>query len=349
MKKKETSSKVDFSAIEKIVSNVEKAYGESSITITKASEFRPTYISTGISVLDKYTNGIAEGGTILLYGPMSSGKTTHAAKIVANAQKQGKRCLWVDQEGKFEIQKEWIAKLGVDLDNLLVLRGTYWETNADVISNVIAKELVDFIVVDSIAAIAPKAEKAGNDKSNDEVKELTSNTVGLIARQMSKFSRFISSDIAMNKITILFISQVRADVSLVNNGRIKNIPQGGNAILHMANLIIKITDKKNDPHTTIKDQNNTPIIWRTEYKIEKNHQTGNDGIVVDIICKLGEGPDELYTLLNYAKESGVITRNGPYYVFDSLKVQGWNNFVTEIANNKDIMEKLVHIVKEETK
>lgn len=347
--KQSTSSKkisFDMDKINSIISKVKKMYGEDSVEITKAADFSPTYISSGISILDKYTNGIAEGGTILLYGPMSSGKTTHAAKIVANAQQQGKRCVWVDQEGKFEIQKEWIKKLGVDLDKLIVVRGTYWEANADVVINLVANDLVDFVVVDSVAAISPKAEKTESPNKGDEIRELTASTVGLIARQMSKFSRFISSDIAMNRVTMLFISQVRADVSLVSTGRTKSIPQGGNAILHMANLIIRVTEKKGDPDSTIKDENDVPVLWRTEYKIEKNHQTGIDNIVVDVICKRDYGPSDIDTLIYYAMENDIITRNGGYYIFDSLKVRGWDNFIKSIHSDPDLQNKLVEVIKE---
>lgn len=331
------SGKLDFAAIKTLINGkANKKLGK--VTIMKGSDIKHSFIPTGIDVLDREIGGGFPVGISLVYGVFSSGKSTIALKAIAQGQKLGKRAVIIDQEGKFN--PDWAIKLGVDVDNLLVVRGDTMESNGNVVVNLVNQKLVDFVVIDSIAAVSPKSEKYTKE---GDIKALEDETVGLIAREMSKFNRQIATDIPNNNIVMIFISQLRTDISIAGQGRVKMSAQGGNSVHHAVSLMMRVRDNKYEGEVDDKG----PLLWPVNYKIEKNHINGHEMIDVVVMNRRDIGPDNAETTLRYAKNCGIISLAGSYYSFGSFRTQGWEAFAEGVRKDPDLYRQIVEALPSE--
>lgn len=338
MAKKKKKSGIDMKDIEGKLKNVFKKHGKDKVGLVRACDLQYNYIPTTIDVLDSAIGGgFLYGSTVLLYGPYSSGKTTLAMRAVGSAQKQGKTCLWVSAE---PFNAGWAEKNGVDLDNLLMIRGETLETNADVLPPLINDKSIDIIVYDSIGAVSPKGEKYEKDGS---FREIGNDTIGMLARQLSKLNRIIATDVIRNDVSVIFISQVRTNINIT--GRSSQKAQGGNSVYHSASLILKIKDNKFDG---VSDDDGL-VFWPVNIRIDKNHITGVERKELTIYNKRNVGPDNELTTLEYAKNKGIITLAGSYYSFGDFKAQGWNSFVETAVEERDIYDAIIEKIDEEIK
>ncbi len=308
-------------ALAAAMASIEKAYGQGSVMkLGDNTHMNIDVISTGAIGLDAAlgVGGLPRGRIVEIYGPESSGKTTVALHVIAEAQKAGGEAAFIDAE--HALDPVYAKNLGVDIDNLIVSQPDTGEQALEIAEALVRSGAIDVIVIDSVAALVPKAEIAG---------EMGDAHVGLQARLMSQALRKLSGVINKSNTTAIFINQLREKVGIMFGN--PETTTGGRALKFYASVRIDIRRVE-----AIK--NGTEVIGnRTKAKIVKNKVAPPfRDVEFDIIY--GKGISKEGSLLDLAVEYEIINKSGAWFSYNGQRIgQGRENTKTYLAENPEIM------------
>jgi recombination protein RecA len=317
-------------ALSLVLNQIEKSFGKGAIMrLGDASRMRVETISTGAMTLDiALGGGLPKGRVIEIYGPESSGKTTLALHAIAEIQRAGGVAAFVDAE--HALDPTYSAALGVDIDNLLVSQPDSGEAALEIVDQLVRSAAVDIVVIDSVAALVPRAEIEGN---------MGDSHMGLQARLMSQALRKITGSISKSGCTVIFINQLRQKIGVVYGS--PETTTGGTALKFYASVRLDIRRIQ-----TLKRANDGEYGNRVKVKVAKNKVAPPFRIAeFDII--FGKGISTVGCLVDLADETGIITRRGAWYSYDGDNIaQGRDNTVKYMEENPEMVEKIQKLVLE---
>jgi recombination protein RecA len=305
-------------AIDLAVGQIEKQFGKGSIMrLGQKGAIAPIEaISTGAISLDHALGigGMPRGRVIEIYGPESSGKTTLALQVIAEAQKNGGMAAFVDAEHALDAQ--YAQRLGVDLENLLVSQPDHGEQALEIVEVLIRSASVDVVVVDSVAALVPKAEIEG---------EMGEAQMGLQARLMSQALRKLTGVVSKSKTTLIFINQLREKIGVMFGN--PETTTGGRALKFYASVRIDIRRI-----ASIKDGDQV-IGGRTRVKVVKN-KVAPPFREAEFDIMYGEGISREGDLLDLAVEKRIIEKSGAWFAYGGERLgQGRENVKQFLRDN----------------
>lgn len=314
------------SALEMAISQVEKQFGKGSITTLTADavDLENGAISTGCLSLDQAlgAGGIPKGRVVEIYGPESSGKTTLALHIIAESQKKGGNALYIDAE--HAVDPSYAEKIGVDLNRLHFSQPDHGEQALEIMDNMLRSGALDVIVVDSVAALVPRAEIEG---------EMGDSHVGLQARLMSQAMRKLTGTVARAGTAVIFINQIREKIGIVY-GNPETTP-GGRALKFYSSVRMEIRRV-----TTIKDGQNS-LGNRTRVKVVKN-KVAPPFKQAEFDIMYNEGISYLGDILDLAEKADIIEKMGSWYSYGETKIgQGRENAKSFLSENEDVRNEVV--------
>jgi recombination protein RecA len=317
-------------ALDLAVKQIEKNYGKGAIMrLGDAPAVAIDAIPTGSLALDAAlgVGGIPRGRVTEIYGPESSGKTTLATHIIGEAQRLGGTCAFIDAEHAFDAS--YAAKLGVDIDNLLVSQPDTGEQALNICDTLIRSGALDAIVIDSVAALVPQAEIEG---------EMGDSHVGLQARLMSQALRKLTGNINRTKTSLVFINQIREKIGVMFGS--PETTTGGRALKFYASVRLDIRRIG-----AIKDGADV-VGNRTRVKVVKNKVAPPfRNAEFDIIY--GEGISSLGELVDIAVANDIIQKSGSWFAYGETKIgQGRDATKTWLDDNPDMREAVTHRVKQ---
>ena len=319
--------------IEETIAKIEKQYGKGSIMKLGEEQIVPVDVfSTGCLTLDLAlgTGGWPRGRIVEIYGPESSGKTTVALHAIASCQKEGGIAAFIDAE--HALDPIYADKLGVDIKNLYVSQPDDGEQALNIAEALVRSNSIDLIVIDSVAALTPRAEIDG---------EMGQSSVGVQARLMSQALRKLTGIISKSNTCIIFINQIREKVGIMF-GNPETTP-GGRALRFGASVRVDI--RKGD---AIKDGANI-VGNHTKAKIVKNKLAPPFKTAeFDII--FGKGISQNGCILDLAVEKNIITKSGSFFRYNDEKIgQGRENTVQYLADNPEVGEEIKARIMESVK
>jgi recombination protein RecA len=325
----EITDKQKEKALQAVLTNIERNFGKGSIMrLGDATRMRVETIPSGALTLDlALGGGLPKGRVIEIYGPESSGKTTVALHAVAEVQKSGGIAAFVDAE--HALDPTYSAALGVDIENLLVSQPDTGEMALEVVDQLVRSAAVDIVVVDSVAALVPKAEIEG---------EMGDVQVGGQARLMSQAMRKITGNIGKSGCTVIFLNQLRQKIGVTYGS--PEVTSGGNALKFYASVRLDIRRIQ-----TLK-KGNQEFGIRAKVKVAKNKVAPPFRIAeFDII--FGRGISTVGCLLDLAEETSVVVRKGAWYSYqgDNL-AQGRDNTVKYMEENPEFVKTIEQQVRE---
>ena len=318
-------------ALEAAIKSINKSCGEGAIVrfgdkpIVKAEP-----ISTGSLGLDIALGigGVPKGRIIEIYGPESSGKTTLTLQIIASAQKMGCTCAFIDAE--HALDPVYAKNLGVNIDDVLVSQPSCGEEALEIVERLASSGAVELIVVDSVAALTPKAEIDG---------EMGDTHVGLQARLMSQALRKLTSVVSKMNSMVIFINQIRMKIGMTGYGS-PETTTGGNALKFYASVRIDIRKI-----ATLK-QGEEPIGNRTKAKIVKN-KVAPPFKSAEFDIMYGEGISYEGELIDYGVKLDIIDKSGAWLSYGGNKLgQGRENAKIFLKENKEIANEIAEKIKE---
>ncbi len=312
-------------AVDTAISQIEKQFGKGSIMKlgSKEAVVSIAVISTGSISFDAAlgVGGIPRGRVVEIFGPESSGKTTIALQVIAEAQKQGGMAAFVDAE--HALDPVYARKLGVDVDNLLVSQPDYGEQALEIAEALVRSGAIDVLVVDSVAALVPKAELDG---------EMGDSHVGLQARLMSQALRKLTGIVAKSHTSLIFINQIREKIGVMFGN--PETTTGGRALKFYSSVRIDIRRIG-----AIKD-GDIVVGNRTRVKIVKN-KTAAPFREAEFDIIYGEGISHEGDLIDLAVNLNLVEKSGSWFSYKSDRIgQGRENAKAFLKQNTDIREKL---------
>lgn len=305
-------------ALDRVLAGIDKQFGKGSVVrLGDAGARQPIeVISTGSTALDIAlgVGGLPRGRVIEIYGPESSGKTTLSLHAIANAQKEGGIAVFIDAEHAFDA--EYAKNLGVDTDNLYVCQPDTGEQALEILDNFVRSGAVDLVVVDSVAALVPKAEIEG---------EMGDNHVGLQARLMSQALRKVTGAIKQTNTTVIFINQLREKIGVMFGS--PETTTGGKALKFYASVRLDIRRIE-----TLK-QGTDSVGNRTRVKVVKNKVAPPfKQAEFDII--FGQGISYEGGLIDLGVEHGIVKKSGAWFTYGDLQLgQGKENVRKFLGEN----------------
>jgi len=317
-------------ALDTALAQIERQFGKGAI-MKLGQEERPAVeaIPTGSIALDIALGigGIPRGRVVEIYGPESSGKTTLAIHAIANVQAAGGIAAFVDAEHAFD--PEYAKKLGVDIDNLLVSQPDTGEQALEITDMLIRSGALDLIVIDSVAALVPRAEIEG---------EMGDSHVGLQARLMSQALRKITGALSNNNTTAIFINQLREKIGVMFGS--PETTTGGKALKFYASVRLDIRRIE-----TLKD-GTEPIGNRTRVKVVKN-KVAPPFKQAEFDILYGEGISREGGILDMAVDEGLVRKSGAWYTHDGDQLgQGKENARKYLKDNPELTNELERTLKE---
>ena len=317
-------------ALQSALEQIEKAYGKGAVMkLGDTQNLNVEAISTGSVSLDMALGigGIPKGRIVEIYGPESSGKTTVALHAVAEAQKQGGEAAFIDVE--HALDPVYAEALGVDIDSLLVSQPDTGEQALEICEALVRSNAIDIIVVDSVAALVPKAEIEGL---------MGDSHVGLHARLMSQALRKLTACISKSNCAVIFINQLREKVGVVYGN--PEVTTGGRALKFYSSVRIEIRKKE-----TIKLQNDI-IGSRTKAKIVKN-KVAPPFKEAEFDIMYGEGISKVGEIVDLGVQVDVIQKSGAWFSYNDQKIgQGRENVKVYLLENPDVMAEIEEKIKE---
>ncbi|MCW2237376.1 recombination protein RecA [Azospirillum canadense] len=305
-------------ALDAALAQIERAFGKGSIMKLGAREntVETEVVSTGSLGLDIALGigGLPRGRIIEIYGPESSGKTTLALHAIAQAQKGGGTCAFVDAE--HALDPAYARKLGVNVDELLISQPDAGEQALEIADTLVRSGAIDVLVVDSVAALVPRAELEG---------EMGDSHVGLHARLMSQALRKLTGSISKSNCLVIFINQIRLKIGVMFGN--PETTTGGNALKFYASVRLDIRRIG-----AIKDRE-TVVGNQTRVKVVKN-KMAPPFRVVEFDIMYGEGVSKVGELLDLGIQAGVVEKSGAWFSYDGTRIgQGRENAKTYLRNN----------------
>ncbi|MCH5234796.1 MAG: recombinase RecA [Muribaculaceae bacterium] len=312
-------------ALEVALAHLEKDFGSGAIMRLGDNAIQDVEtISTGSIGLDIAlgVGGVPRGRITEIFGAESSGKTTLAIHIIAEAQKQGGVCAIIDAEHAFD--RYYAEQLGVDINNLWIAQPDNGEQALEIAEQLINSGAIDVLVIDSVAALTPKAEIEG---------EMGDKNVGLQARLMSQAMRKLTGAIARTRTCCIFINQTRAQIG--NMYGPAQTTTGGNALKFYASVRMEIT-----PSSTLKDSDDKPIGKLTKVKVVKN-KVAPPFQRAEFDIMFGEGISKAGEIIDYGVELGIIKKSGAWFSYGDSKIgQGKEGVRRMINDNPELMAEL---------
>lgn len=317
-------------ALDAALSQIEKAFGKGSIMRMGQDNAHADIegISTGSLGLDMALGigGLPKGRIVEIYGPESSGKTTLALSVIAQAQKNGGTCAFIDAE--HALDPSYAKKIGVDLENLLISQPDAGEQALEIADTLVRSGAIDVLVVDSVAALVPKAELEG---------EMGDSHMGLQARLMSQALRKLTSTIARSNTLVIFINQIRMKIGVMFGN--PETTTGGNALKFYASVRIDIRSIGK-----IKDKEDI-IGSQTRVKIVKN-KVAPPFKVVDFDIMYGEGISKTGELVDLGVKANVIEKSGAWFSYNGDKIgQGRENAKIFLKEHPDVALEIENKIK----
>ena len=317
-------------ALETAISQIEKNFGKGTVMrLGDRPEMNVEAIPTGSLALDAALGigGVPKGRIIEIYGPESSGKTTLALHIVAQAQKRGGEVAFVDAE--HALDPDYAARIGVDIDSMLVSQPDTGEQALEITDALVRSGAVDVVVVDSVAALTPRAEIEG---------EMGDTFVGLQARLMSQALRKLAGNISKTNCVVIFINQLRMKIGVMYGN--PETTTGGNALKFYASVRIDI-------RRTEAIKNGTEIVGnRTRAKIVKNKVAPPfKEAIFDIMY--GEGISKWGELVDLAVQLDLINKSGSWFSIGDERIgQGRDNAKLYLQEHPDVADRIEQEVRE---
>lgn len=316
-------------ALDLVLNQIERTYGKNAIMrLGDAPQMRVETISSGALTLDlALGGGLPRGRVIEIYGPESSGKTTVALHAIAEVQREGGIAAFVDAE--HALDPVYASEVGVDIANLLVSQPDTGEMGLEIVDQLVRSMAVDLVVVDSVAALVPRAEIEG---------EMGDTHVGLQARLMSQALRKITGNIGKSGCTVIFLNQLRQKIGISYGN--PEVTTGGNALKFYASVRLDIrriqTLKKGTEEYGI----------RAKVKVAKN-KVAPPFRIAEFDVLFGKGISRLGCILDTAEEEGLVTRRGAWYSYDGENLgQGRDNTVKYLEDNPEFATMLDRAVRE---
>ena len=316
-------------ALDAAMLQIERAFGKGSIMKmgAKAGDEQIAVISSGSLGLDLALGigGLPRGRIVEIYGPESSGKTTLALHAIAEAQKRGGTCAFIDAE--HALDPIYARKLGVDVDNLLISQPDAGEQALEIADTLVRSGAIDVLVVDSVAALVPRAELEG---------EMGDTHVGLHARLMSQALRKITGSVAKSNTMLIFLNQIRLKIGVMFGN--PETTTGGNALKFYASIRLEIRRIGQ-----IKDRDEV-VGNQTRVKVVKN-KLAPPFRQVEFDIMYGEGISKVGELVDLGVKAGVVEKSGAWFSCDSQRIgQGRENakqFLRDHPDMADSIEKRV--------
>ena len=311
-------------ALDAALSQIERAFGKGSIMrLGQNTNIDIEAISTGSLGIDIALGigGLPKGRIVEIYGPESSGKTTLALSVIAQSQKKGGTCAFIDAE--HALDPGYAKKIGVDIDNLLISQPDAGEQALEIADTLVRSGAIDVLVVDSVAALVPKAELEG---------EMGDSHMGLQARLMSQALRKLTSTISRSNTLVIFINQIRMKIGVMFGN--PETTTGGNALKFYASVRIDIRRIG-----SIKDKDDV-IGSQTRVKIVKN-KVAPPFKVVDFDIMYGEGISKTGELIDLGIKAGIVEKAGAWFSYKGEKLgQGRENAKLFLRDHPDIAEEI---------
>ncbi|NIJ07007.1 recombination protein RecA [Sphingomonas vulcanisoli] len=319
-------------ALEAALAQIDRAFGKgSAMKLGSREKVEIESISTGSLGLDIALGigGLPRGRIIEIYGPESSGKTTLALHVIAEAQKAGGTAAFVDAE--HALDPVYAKKLGVDVDELVVSQPDTGEQALEITDTLIRSNAIDVLVVDSVAALVPRAEIEG---------EMGDSHVGLQARLMSQALRKITGSISRSKTLVIFINQLRMKIGVMYGN--PETTTGGNALKFYASVRLDIRRTGQ-----IKDRDDI-VGNTTRVKVVKN-KVAPPFKQVEFDIMYGEGISKVGEILDLGVKAGVVEKSGAWFSYDSIRIgQGRENSKVYLRENPEICERLEKAIRGKT-
>lgn len=316
--------------LEAAIAQIEKEYGKGSVMrLGDIANEKVDVIPTGCLALDVAlgVGGVPRGRIVEIYGPESSGKTTVSLHIVAQAQKMGGVAAFIDAE--HALDPTYAARLGVDVNNLYISQPDNGEQALDILDNLVKSGSLDIIVVDSVAALTPKAEIDG---------EMGDSHVGLQARLMSQALRKLTAVINKTKTCVIFINQLRQKIGVMFGN--PETTAGGVALKFYSSVRLDV--RKGE---TIKEGDNA-VGARTKVKVVKN-KVAPPFRVAEFDIVFGMGISNESCILEIAVNNDIIQKSGAWFSYNGEKIgQGRENVKRYLAENPDICEEITNKIRD---
>ncbi len=319
-------------ALEAAVTQIERAFGKGSImrmgarTASEQIEVIPSG-SLGLDIA-LGIGGLPRGRIIEVYGPESSGKTTLALHAIAEAQKRGGTCAFIDAE--HALDPSYARKLGVDVDNLLISQPDAGEQALEICDTLVRSGAIDVLVIDSVAALVPRAELEG---------EMGDSHVGLHARLMSQALRKLTGSVNKSHTMLIFLNQIRLKIGVMFGN--PETTTGGNALKFYASVRMEIRRTG-----SIKDRDNV-IGNSTRVKVAKN-KLAPPFREVEFDIMFGEGISKVGELVDLGVKAGIVEKSGSWFSFDSQRIgQGRENAKQFLRDHKDVAELIEKRIREQ--
>ncbi|WP_320666857.1 recombinase RecA [Prochlorococcus sp. MIT 1307] len=316
-------------ALSLVLGQIERNFGKGSIMrLGDASRMRVETISTGALTLDlALGGGYPKGRVIEVYGPESSGKTTLTLHAIAEVQRRGGVAAFVDAE--HALDPVYAASLGVDVENLLVSQPDTGEMALEIVDQLVRSAAVDLVVIDSVAALTPRAEIEG---------EMGDLAVGSQARLMSQAMRKITGNIGKSGCTVIFLNQLRLKIGVMYGN--PETTTGGNALKFYASVRLDIRRIQ-----TLKRGTEEYGI-RAKVKVAKN-KVAPPFRIAEFDILFGKGISTLGCLLDLAEETSIVSRKGAWYSYEGDNIgQGRDNSIIWLEQNPEIKEKIELLVRQ---
>ncbi|HVM87348.1 MAG TPA: recombinase RecA [Puia sp.] len=320
-------------ALKLTIDKIDKDFGKGSVMMMNERSQEPMeVVSTGSIGLDVAlgVGGLPRGRVIEIYGPESSGKTTIATHVIAEAQKKGGMCAIIDAEHAFD--SSYAQKLGVDIDSLLISQPDYGEQALEIADRLILSGALDVVVIDSVAALVPKGELEG---------EMGDSKMGLQARLMSQALRKLTATISKTNTICIFINQLREKIGVMFGN--PETTTGGNALKFYASVRLDIRRM-----AQIKDGEEA-IGNRVKVKIVKNKVAPPfRSAEFDIV--FGEGISKMGEIIDMGVELGIIQKSGSWFSYGSDKLgQGRDTVKQLLHDNPELASQIEAKIREKIK